>query len=137
MYHSFHFCPLISNSISSKLLTNSSSSIAAAPPTTLAESVSIPCSVRGWGSIVLINHCASGWVSSYCCSSSTRSSKMINLLFDPCSFLTAILLSLPVTPSAKNSRDTDCVVNLCNRSPQEGSMSPHSVNSSSHFSTFL
>ena len=110
MYHSFQFRPLIL--ISSKLLPNSSSSIAAAPPTSSghpSSHVSIPCSVHfqdggpQWWSITVRR--GEGF-------------QLLLLLFNQIqhddlsaawpSFPTAVLPSLPVTPSAENSRATDC-----------------------------
>ena len=118
MYHSFQLCPLISNSMSSKLLTNSSAVVflrnlqrPQPRPSFIACFDPMLGTLSGWGSTVVINHCASEWVSSCCCSSSTRSGQINELSAAWPSFLTAVLLILPVTPSAKNSRDTDCVVN--------------------------
>ena len=94
-----------------------SSSISAEPPTSSAEAIlhrvfrSHARYTLRMGSTVVINHCASEWVSSCCCSSSTRSGQINELSAAWPSFLTAVLLILPVTPSAKNCRDTDCVVN--------------------------
>ena len=127
MYHSLQFRPLIL--ISSKLRTNSSSSIAAAPPTSSAEAIrhrmfrslaryTFRMGVHSGDQSLCVRR---GGGSSYCCSSSTRSSKMTFLLLGLVSTLPFFRVS-PSLPVQKIVAPLNVMEILCNRPPLGNSM---------------